>query len=122
MLKNVKIISILVVIILLVGSLSVFATDINMNLTSGNVQNSTNTLSNTTVTTNTVTNETTTNTTSNVTISSPVDYSQQTTTVTSTTSVQDEGLGIANILNILLIVVGFVLILLGIAIIIRMHS
>ena len=122
MLKNVKIISILVVILLLVGSLSVFATDINMNLTSGNVQNSTNTLSNTTVTTNTVTNEATTNTTSNVTISSPVDYSQQTTTVTSTTSVQDEGLGIANILNILLIVVGFVLILLGIAIIIRMHS
>ncbi len=85
---------------------SCYATDINMNLTGGNEQ----TPSSNTV--NTPSDNTSTNT-----------FSDTTTTVGGVTSnPTDEGLTMGHILNILLIVVGIVLILLGIAILIRLKS
>ena len=62
-----------------------------------------------------------------LTTSDRIPPSTQTTTTPSTTvstssSIQNESLGLTNILNILLIVVGVVLILLGIAVLIRVHS
>lgn len=85
---------------------SCYATDINMNLTGENEQ----TPSSNTV--NTLSGNTSTNT-----------ISDTTTTVGGVTSNHtDEGLTMGHILNILLIVVGVVLILLGIAILIRLKS
>ena len=89
--KFIKIISVLSFLLILFSSMSL-ATDINMNLASQtNQQNS-----------NTVTNQTG-KVFSNSIGSSTVDTSS--TTVTSTTSNQEEALGITNIINIILIAV-----------------
>lgn len=61
---------------------------------------------------NSVTNTTTTNSTNST--------SQSTTTVTSLDNIPEDGLGLTNILNILLITVGVVIIFLAIAILIRL--
>ncbi len=108
--KSIKVFAILSVILLCIVTLS-FATDINMNLPSSNTQSQENTFS------NEFANETTSE-------SSNRPNSTLTTTPSTTVSstVQEETLSFSNILNIILIVVGVVLILLGIAILIRMHS
>ena len=121
MMKKLKIVSIFVILILFISSISVLATDINMNLPTTNVTSNVDTTSNTnTIGTNSL--NVTDNTLDNLEDDDLLDTSYQpTTTVTSTSSAQNDSLGFSNILNILLIVVGFVLILLGIAIIIRIH-
>ena len=91
------------------------ATDINMNLqsTSSNIQNSNeNYLSNST---NQTSNTDSTNQTSST------NFENQTTTITNASRNESEGFSTNSIINILLIVVGVVLILLGIAIFIRLR-
>lgn len=109
-----KILSILLICLLF--SSIVLATDIDMNLQSnnGNLNETTNT--------NVLDEEDTANTETSPTARNSVLTDTPSTTITSGSSVSDEALGLTNILNILLIVVGVVLILLGIAILIRMHS
>ena len=62
-----------------------------------------------------------TNTSSNTTTSSTTSSSQSTTTVTTLDSIPESGLGLTNILNILLITVGVVIIFLASAILIRLR-
>lgn len=120
--KSIKILAILFAVILLTLNISL-ATDIDMNLEPE--QDDITTLSNETTQGNLV--EETTN---ELTNDEYVDNAGQDSTLTTTpsttistlSSVPDEALSLTNILNILLIVVGVVLILLGIAILIRMHS
>lgn len=113
--RNIKILSILVILLLFVSTISL-ATDINMNLQPGNSVNANDTSLNS-ENTNVFS-----NTTQNTFEDDDFNEASQSTSITSSSSVEDESLGITNILNILLIVVGVVLILLGIAILIRMHS
>ena len=117
--KTIKVLSILFVILLFITNIS-FATDINMNLEPEDVvSNNTNVL-NEDLENDNIYEE---NTDDDYTEDS--DYfsnNNQTTSISSLSSVPDETLSLTNILNILLIVVGVVLILLGIAILIRMHS
>lgn len=117
--KTIKILSILFVILLFIANIS-FATDINMDLEPEDVVSNNNTL-----------NQNLENDNLNEEIADDdfteedSDYiadENQTTSISSLSSVPDETLSLTNILNILLIVVGVVLILLGIAILIRMHS
>lgn len=101
------------------------ATDIDMNLTSTNENTtSTNTSNSIASTTNNISNTNTNNNNTNTTRNNSVSSSVGESTVISSMdqSSTDDGLGLSNILNILLIVVGIVLILLGIAILIRLHS
>lgn len=105
MLKLQKILSILFIILLFFTTLS-FATDINMNLEDESILENEESFND--VTSDTAQNTTTTNIPSTI--------------VSNSNSANDDSLGLTNILNILLIVVGVVLILLGIAILIRMHS
>ena len=113
--KSQKILSILFIILLFATTLSL-ATDINMNL-------DLNTTGNDTIVSeeNTIFNETTENAIENS-VEPNVNTNIPSTIVSDVSSVSNEGLTLTNILNILLIVVGVVLILLGIAILIRMHS
>ncbi len=104
---SIKVFAILFVILLCMVTFS-FATDINMNLSSDNSQVEENTLSNESA------NEMSTNRPNSTLTTTP------STTVSS--AVKEETLSFSNILNIILIVVGVVLILLGIAILIRMNS
>lgn len=100
MIKIIKKVSALLILFLLTTTLT-YATDINMNLQENNVASnsiSSNSISNSSTYTTTVSGQNTNN------------------------SSNSEELGIGNILNILLIVVGVVLILLGIAILIRIHG
>ena len=109
-----KVLSILFIILLFLSN-SVFATDINMNLQSqeeysqdtmpDEEYNNNNNLYNTNL-------PTTGSQSSNI----------PSTVVSNSSTSNSDSLGLTNILNILLIVVGVVLILLGIAILIRMHS
>lgn len=90
--KSIKIISVLFLLLVMVSSVSL-ATDINMNLSSQNNQLNSNTM---------------TNQTGNVfnnSLSSSTSIESSSATVTSTTSSQDESLGITNIINIILIAV-----------------
>ncbi len=98
--KIFKVLSCLLLFTGLIFSTTCFATDINMNLQSDTDTNSviSNSLDDSSLDTN----------------------SQMTTTVENSSRDDAEGLGIDSILNILLIVVGFVLILLGIAVLIRL--
>ncbi len=110
-----KIVAILF-LFLLFTSTFVLASDIDMNLQANNgTQNetATNVLEDDDDTTNTQT--------TNPNAKNSVLTNTPSTTITSGSSMGDEALGLTNILNILLIVVGVVLILLGIAILIRMH-
>lgn len=110
-----KVLSIIFIILLFLTNIT-FATDINMNLQTENTQN---TILNTMLNEDyddTTLNNTDLSTTNLLTTNVP------STVVSNSSSVNDDSLGLTNILNILLIVVGVVLILLGIAILIRMHS
>ncbi|MFR0822970.1 MAG: hypothetical protein ACLU84_02135 [Clostridia bacterium] len=106
--KLYKFIALFLVAFFTLFTTSCYATDINMNLTGENEQTpSSNTVNTPSTNTNTSTNT----------------VSDTTTTVGGVTSnPKDEGLTMGHILNILLIVVGVVLILLGIAILIRLKS
>ncbi len=108
--KIFKITLVLFIILFSICSFSL-ATDIDLNITDDNISSTENTITNSFTNTNresTFSN----NNSQSTTISSVKD--------TSTTS--SDGLGLTNILNILLIVVGVVLILLSIAILIRLHG
>lgn len=114
--KSIKALAILFVILLFTLNISL-ATDINMNLeatqstTTSNIVEEDNLIEDTTYEVNEILdNEISTLTTT------------PSTTISTLSSVPDETLSLTNILNILLIVVGVVLILLGIAILIRIHS
>lgn len=101
---------------ILLASSFVLASDIDMNLQANNeAQNAT--------TTNAIAedNDATNTQATNPNARNSVLTNTPSTTITSGSSIGDEALGLTNILNILLIVVGIVLILLGIAILIRMH-
>lgn len=100
MFKIVKTLFFLIIFLLLIANFS-FATDINMNLQDNNsISNTLNQQED---------------------LNSNIINSNSSATITSSSSVSDDSLGLTNVLNILLIVVGVVLILLGIAILIRMH-
>ncbi len=100
MIKIMKKISALLILLLFATTMT-YATDINMNLQENDISSNS-------IVSNSITNS-----------------SNYTTTVSgqnTNSSSNNEELGIGNILNILLIVVGVVLILLGIAILIRIHG
>lgn len=97
----------IVAMMLLILVSSVYATGIDMNMTENETAN----------TTSTRQSSTTRQTAVNATTNSP-----STTVSTIQESNIDDGLGLTNILNILIIVVGVVLILLAIAILIRLHA
>ena len=120
-----KTLKITLVLFIILSSICTFslATDIDMNIS---VDDSDNTIS---VANNTVSNSTTNTINKNNTVKTNSISSQEADTLSQSTTVSsvnktatDDGLGISNILNILLIVVGVVLILLAIAILIRLHS
>ena len=120
--KTLKITLVLFIILCSICSFSL-ATDIDMNISADNSDSvtsmSNNAASNTT--TNTINKNNTIKT--NSVSSQEVDTLSEQTTVSSVKqSSTDDGLGLSNILNILLIVVGVVLILLAIAILIRIHG
>ena len=115
MTKSIKILGLLFIILLFTLNISL-ATDINMNLDP--IQDSSNAE-------NVFEEENLVEDFSNEIIDEEQDSTSTTTpstTISTLSSVPDEALSLTNILNILLIVVGVVLILLGIAILIRMHS
>lgn len=103
---------------LLLASTLVLASDIDMNLQPNNGAQNSETTANAIEDDNDTANEQVTNSSAR----NSVLTNTPSTTITSGSSIGDEALGLTNILNILLIVVGVVLILLGIAILIRMHS
>lgn len=108
MTKLIKISAILFIVLLFITNISL-ATDINMNLQPDNlVSDNLEDIENSNELIDGEQNSVLSNTPS--------------TTVSTLSSSNDETLTLTNILNILLIVVGVVLILLGIAILIRMHS
>ncbi len=110
MLKITKIFTFLVMIIMLL-SITVFASEIDMNLTTDETDENT-------VDINTVTDETTTNTTTlPSTTSGDIGGSAAPSSVS---SIAQENMSFSNILNILVITVGVIIILLGIAILIRL--
>ena len=105
--KNIKTICIVAVMLLMLVS-SVYATGINMNMTENEIANTTTNIERTNQASTNTRNETTRD------VSTTVSTIQE--------SSVDDGLGLTNILNILIIVVGVVLILLAIAILIRLHA
>lgn len=122
--KTIKVLLFILMFGLLVVSFS-YATDINMdlqpNVVSGNTTSSVTSTENN-INANVTNQGTTTNTITSSTPQNSVLSDTQSTTVKTVSSTQNESLSLTSILNILLIVVGVVLILLGIAILIRMHS
>lgn len=120
--KTLKITLVLFIILCSIWSFSL-ATDIDMNISADNSDNVISVTNNTALntTTNTINKNNTVKT--NSISGQEADTLSQSTTVSSVNqSSTDDGLGLSNILNILLIVVGVVLILLAIAILIRLHS
>ena len=105
--KKVTKIMYIVAILALILVSNVCATGINMNMTDNETANTTSTRQSST------TRQTTVNATNN---------NSAATVSTVQESNIDDGLGLTNILNILIIVVGVVLILLAIAILIRLHA
>jgi len=119
-----KILKITLILFIILSSIYSFslATDIDMNITSSD-NNTTNT------TTNNVENDNANTSNNNITTNTVYEDEEDTiadneyTTISSVNKAStDDGLGMSNILNILLIVVGVVLILLAIAILIRLHG
>lgn len=106
---SMKIMITLCILLLFVVPFS-FATDINMNLQDDDIEE--NTLFSNEINDDTYLDDE----------QNDISPTVPSTTITSSPSVSEENLGFSNILNILLIVVGVVLILLGIAILIRMHA
>lgn len=119
--KTIKVLSIVLLIFsFIINFYGVYASDINMNLGSGNELTSQVT-SNSNVEDNLVqTTPTNDVTTATEHITSTITDSDVITPPSSIGSVAEEGLGVSNILSILLITVGVILILLAIAIIIRL--
>ena len=121
--KNLKfIVSTLIIIALLfICANLVFAATPDMNLPSNTIDNVDSNVTNTNTdnTVNNITNSLSSNTTSSA--NTTVDASEST-QIKNLNPVTDSGLGLTNILNILLIAVGLVLILLGIAIIIKIKN
>ena len=116
-----KIFKITLILFIILSSICSFslATDIDMNITSDDNDTTENTTTNTT---NTVNNNRIENEEDEIN-DAITDTDNEFTTITSVDkSSTDDGLGLSNILNILLIVVGVVLILLAIAILIRLHG
>lgn len=105
--KSLKIMLVSLLLVFLVFSSDCFAVNIDMNLASNLVDEDTNVVNNDVVSN---TSTTTTNTDSNSAMFSNL------------SSLPESELGLTNILNILLIAVGFVLILLAIAIFIRLKK
>lgn len=92
------------------------ATDVNMNLTANDISTATNDISNTSITENTVTGQE-----ENDTLApESTNYSNDSATISTLNNLPEAGLGLGNVLNIILIVIGVLLVLLGIAIIIRL--
>ena len=89
-----------------------FATDINMNL-----EDTSTSVNNTLESSNSEVNEQNSNQLDTTLLQTPA---TSYTTVSGTNSVQDDGLNLTNIINIFVVVVGIVLILLGLAILIRL--
>lgn len=129
-LKKFKLIIILSIILLLVGTSLCYAVDLNVTddlttgLTSGNESNNSSNTNNSS-STNTTDDESentsnSSNTSSNTSNSSSSSSSNSIAKVTS--SLPESSLGLSNILNILLIAVGVLLILLSIAILIRLKN
>ena len=117
-----KILKITLILFIILSSICSFslATDIDMNITADDIDTTENITSNTT--TNTVNNNRIENEEDEIN-DAITDTDNEFTTITSVDkSSTDDGLGLSNILNILLIVVGVVLILLAIAILIRLHG
>ena len=111
MTRSIKWSLILMIFLMFLGTV-VFATDINMNL--GNNPNSATNEASNSEQDNTLTEESTTNT------ATQNEQTNNSTTITSVSAEEETSLSFNNILNILLIVIGIVLILLGIAILIRL--
>lgn len=111
--KLFKTISVLIILLLFFMPVFVQATDVNMNLTTPDANNIAAPNDNTALT------NTDTQTSSDV-LSPESTYSNAAPTISNLNDSNDSGLGIGSILNIILIVVGVLLILLGIAIIIRL--
>lgn len=116
MLKLNKKLLIMFILLIFALTITVNATDINMNL--DNNSTTTNTVDNSVVDNNTI-NETSNNT--STTTSNVTDTSYLSPIVT-TSSTQNTGLGLNNILNVLLIVIGLLLVFLAIAIILRLKN
>lgn len=124
--KNVKLIVLLSVIILFLGIVSCYAVDLDLSddLTEFAPYNT----SNTNISNNNITNNSNTNTSNNnidnnnsmMTNTTSTSGSTQSATVTN--SIPESDLGLSNILNIFLIVIGILLILLSIAILIRLKK
>ena len=111
MLKITKIFASLIIIIMSL-SITVFASEIDMNLTSNETDaNSTDI--------NTTTNETTTTNTINLPATTSGDIGGSA-APSSVSSIAQENMSFSNILNILVITVGVIIILLGVAILIRL--
>lgn len=111
MLKITKIFACLIIIIMSL-SITVFASEIDMNLTSNETDaNSTDI--------NTTTNETTTTNTINLPATTSGDIGGSA-APSSVSSIAQENMSFSNILNILVITVGVIIILLGVAILIRL--
>lgn len=116
MTKKIKIVFLILFILLFISSFS-YATDINMNTTiNDSIVSRENTMtSGGNISTNTLR--------SNFSAASTPEISDAATTISSVNqNSSDDGLGLTNILNILLIVVGVVIILLAIAILIRLFA
>lgn len=122
--KSLKILVISLICIFFIFSTNCFAVNIDMNLSSNLVDEDTTNSYNDESSNSTQTNDTSsatnnTNTTSNST--GTTSSSNRNTSITDTLQALPESeLGLTNILNILLIAIGFVLILLGIAIFIKL--
>ena len=113
--KTFKIIIILLIMIFAINTITSNAASINMNLEAENAV----TDENTEEATNSTDTNTISNTTSNTT-STGSDSSSDSANVTKLSSLPESELGLANIINILLIAVGVILIFLAIAILIRL--
>lgn len=132
--KSLKIMLISLMLLFLVFCVKCFAVNIDMNLASNLIDvasnvTDTNSIANASVNSYTNTNDTANSTISNAT--SNMDAAQSTTntnsnsssaTFTNLSSLPESELGLTNILNILLIAIGFVLILLAIAIFIKINK
>ncbi|MGN1327693.1 MAG: hypothetical protein ACI4VQ_06450 [Clostridia bacterium] len=114
--KSLKIMLVTLLLVFLVFSSNCFAVNIDMNLASDLADEGTN-VSNTNVTSNTSSATSTTST-----ANANTDVSTDSVTFSNLSSLPESELGLTNILNILLIAVGFVLVLLAIAILIKIKK
>jgi type IV secretory pathway VirB6-like protein len=107
-------------------NMNLTATDTAVNSVSANTttqqNNTTNTNVNSVTSSNNNSYTTTSQSTSNSSTQEELDYSVSTPTISSLSQLPESNLGLANVINIILIVIGILLILLGIAILIRLKN